>query len=71
MRVARQIRQHRFWSGERFLGIYDPIDFAQRPQERTKGCAIDELGVIAEELQLPGIVQFGEPFEHEAPEETG
>ena len=36
VRVARQVCQHRSWSGEGLLGIDDPVDFAQRLQESVE-----------------------------------
>ena len=65
VRVARQIRQHGLGSGEGFLGVDDPIDFAQRLQESVEGRAIDKPGLIAEKTQLPGFVQPGQPFHPE------
>lgn len=69
--VARQVCQHGLGSGERLLGINDPIDLAQRLQKRVKGRAIRKPGMTAEEVQLPGFVQPGQPVQDEAPVEAG
>ena len=69
--VARQVGQHRFGPGEGFLGIHNPVDLAQRLQESTKDGGIGKLGMVAEELQLPGFVQLGQPFQNEPPVQAG
>lgn len=69
--VARQIRQHGFGPGEGFLGVDDPVDFAQWRKESAEGISIGEVSVIAEEAQLPGFVQLGQPFQNETAIQTG
>ena len=69
--IARQIRQHRPGSGEGFLGIHNPVDFAQWSQESVKRGRIGEFGMVAKELQLPGIVQLGQPFQKKTSEQAG
>jgi len=59
VRVARQVGQHRPRPGERLLGVDNPVDFAQRFQESVEGIPVDEVCVIALELQLPGFVRPG------------
>ena len=54
--VSRQICQYCFGSGEGFLGVDDPVDFAQRLQERIECGAINEVGMVSKELQLPSIM---------------
>jgi len=65
--VSRQVCQHRPGPGEGLLGIHDPVDLALRPQERTEDRGISKLCMVAEETQLPGFVQPGEPVQNEPP----
>ena len=71
MRIARQICQHRLWPSEGFFGIDDPVDPAQRFEECLEGRRANEVCVVAEELQLPSFVQPDQPFQNEAPIQTG
>ena len=71
MGVARKVGQHGLWSGEGLFGVDDPVDFAQRLQECAEGCTIFKLGMVAEELQHPGVVQPGQPIQDEVPVEAG
>lgn len=71
VRVARQICQHGFWSGERFFGVNHPVDFAQRFDECVEGIPVQQVSIIAVELQLPGFVQLGQPFQNKAPVKAG
>ena len=71
VRVARQVGQHNLWSGEGFLGVDHPVDFAQRLQESVEGGPIGKFGMVAEELQLSGLVQLGQSFQNEPPVEPG
>lgn len=43
--VTRQIRQHGFWPGEGFLGVDNPVDFAQRLQKIVEGRTIAKLSM--------------------------
>ena len=65
MRVARQVRQDGFWTGEGFLGVDNPVDFAQWGEEIVKDGIVDETRMITEELQFPSFVQLGQPFQNE------
>ena len=67
VRVTRQISQHGFGSGEGFFGVDDPVDFAQGFEEIVEDGFVDEVHVIAEEMQFPGIMQLGQPFQNEPP----
>lgn len=71
VRVTRQISQHGFGSGEGFFGVDDPVDFAQRQQESVEGRAIMKFGMIAKEMQLPCLMQLGQPFQNETAIQTG
>ena len=71
VRVARQVRQDGFGSGEGFLGVDDPVDFAQWFEEIVESVFVDEARMITEELQLPGFVQLGQPFQNETLVQTG
>ena len=71
VRVTRQISQHGFGSGEGFFGVDDPVDFAQRKQESVEGRAIIKFGMIAKEMQLPCLMQLGQPFQNETAIQTG
>ena len=50
VRVARQVRQDGFWTGEGFLGVDNPVDFAQWVEEIVKDGIVDETRMITEEL---------------------
>ena len=69
VRVARQIGQHRLGPGEGALGVDDPFALTQRREPVGEGLGIAELGVLAEELQLPGAMQALQLFEEAAPEQ--
>ena len=47
MRVARQVAEHAFRSGEWFLGVNDPFDLLQRRKEGGEGTAMGEACMIA------------------------
>jgi len=57
VRVARQVRQHRFGSCEGALGVDDPLALTQGAKPVGKGIGIGEVHVLAEELELPVTVQ--------------
>ena len=71
VRVARQICQHGFGSGEGFLGVDHPVDFAQRVEKRLEGIPVQQVSMIAVELQFPRIVQPDHPVQNETPIQTG
>jgi hypothetical protein len=56
VRIARQIGQHRCGSAERTLAVNDPFGLAQWRQVRSKGMALSEVDMIAEELQAASVV---------------
>ena len=60
VRVAREIAQHGFRSGERLLAIDDPLDPAQRRQEPLECLLVRERREVAEELQAALRVRIGE-----------
>jgi len=67
VRVAGQIRQYRFGTGERPLGADRRLDLAQRSQPFGNGGRIDQLGVLTEEEQLPVAVGAQQRFEKQPP----
>lgn len=64
--VARQVGQHRFGPGEGFLGVDNPVELAQRAQKGTECVGVGKFCMIAEELQLPSLVQLGQSFKEQA-----
>ena len=71
VRVARQIGQHSFWSGEGFLSIDDPVDLAQGFEKSVEGIPINKARMFTEELQLRGFVQLGQALQNETAIQTG
>src|SRR6516162_1645772 len=51
MGVTRQIGQHRLRSAERTLCVDDPFGLAQRGEISRKGLHLDEMSVVAEEVE--------------------
>ena len=49
--VSRQIGEHRFRPGERWLGIDDPTLLAERRQVTEEGTLLAEADVATEELE--------------------
>src|SRR5262245_20003188 len=49
--VSRQIGEHRFWPGERWLGVDDPTLLAERRQVTEEGTPLAQADVAAEELE--------------------
>jgi hypothetical protein len=68
--VARQIGEHGPGAAERPFGIDHPIDLAQRRQMRRERLRVGESGVIAEELQVAGLVCGKEPLQEQPPEQA-
>ena len=68
MCVSREVSQYRFWSGERFLGVDDPVDGAEGIEKGVERGFVGERSVIAEEVQQALIVGLGELFQKEASE---
>jgi len=54
--VAGQVGEHRLRSAERALAVNDPFGAAPWFQIRSKGMAVGEMDVIAEELEAAGVV---------------
>ena len=65
--VSRQIGQHSLGSGEGFLCVDDPVDFTQWFEEIVEAGLVGKIRMIAEEVQFPGIMQLGQPFQNETP----
>lgn len=68
--VTRQVCQHGFGSGERFLGVDNPVDFAQRLQDSIEGSTINKLGMGSEEVQRSSLMQLGQPVQKETAIQT-
>ena len=71
MRIAGQIREHGLWPGEGLFGIDDPVDFTQRFKEGAESFRPGKVRMIAEETQLPSIVQPDQPFQNKTSVQTG
>src|SRR5439155_11500182 len=69
MGVARQIGEYRCRAGERALGVDDPFALAQRREPLGERLCVDELSIVAEELQPAAVVCGGELFEKAAAEQ--
>ena len=71
MGVARQVGEDGLRSGERSLGVDDPLGAAQRREGGVEGALVGERGEVAEEGEASGGMQGREPFEKEAAEQAG
>ena len=69
VRVARQVGQHRLRPGERALGIDHPLALAQRRQPAPERLGVGQRRVLAEELQLAGLMHPQQLFEEAPPEQ--
>ena len=70
VRVARQVGEHSVGSAKRPLGIDHPLDLSQYGEVTFKRCWLGECGLVGEELQAPGLVGGGQPFQEQAAEEA-
>src|SRR5215468_5422534 len=70
MGVAREIAQYFFGPSERAFAVDDPFLLAQRRQIGREGFCIRERSVLAEELQLPGLVRSGELLQDQPAEQA-
>ncbi len=52
MGVSRQIGEHRFRPGERWLGVDDPTLLAERCQVTEEGTSLAQADAATEELQV-------------------
>ena len=64
-----RVTQHLLRPGERLLRVDHPIDLAQRRQVRREGLALGEAGVIAEELELTGLMGANKLVKHQTAEQ--
>ena len=71
VRVARQVGQHLFWTGEWALGIDEPLDLFKRRDEGGEGIRAGKVSVSAKEAQLSGFVRGGKLFKHQPAEQLG
>lgn len=67
--VARQIGNHRLWSGEQRLGIDVTAVLTDRGQVAQERAAVGKVRDAAVERELPGLVQRHEPIEKQAAEQ--
>ena len=49
--ISRQIGEHRFRPGERWLGVHDPALLAQWSQVTEEGASLAQADVVTEELE--------------------
>src|SRR5438105_4848753 len=56
--------------GDGNVPIYSALDLAQCGEACLEGCRLGEGGLVGEELQPPGLVGGGEPFEEQATEQA-
>jgi len=70
VRVAGKIGEDSTGSAKRPLGIDYPFALAQCGEEGLEGRRRGEGGLVGEELQAPGLVGGGQPFEEQATEEA-
>src|SRR3974377_1351433 len=68
--VAREVGEHGRRSGERPLGVDDPLGAAQRRKRGVEGALVGERGEIAEEGEAASLMQAGEGFEGKAAEQA-
>ena len=54
--VAGEIGEHGLGSGERSLGIDDPLDLAQWLEPIGEGFVLSQCLVLTEELQVAGVI---------------
>ena len=50
--------------------IYSALDLSQYGEVTFKRCWLGECGLVGEELQAPGLVGGGQPFQEQAAEEA-
>ena len=68
--VAGQVGKHSVGSAKRPLGIDHPFDLPQCGKPGLERCRLGEGGLVGEELQAPGMVGGGQPFQEQATEEA-
>ncbi|CAH2409603.1 hypothetical protein MES5069_900004 [Mesorhizobium escarrei] len=67
--VARQIGQHGLRSGERRLGVDEPVLPPQRSQEGIERLRFGEMCAVAEELEMAGSMGLSELGQEEPAEQ--
>jgi hypothetical protein len=70
MRVAGQVGEHSAGSAKRPLGIDHPFMLAPCGEVSFEGGRLGQGGLVGEELQAPGLVGSGQPFQKQAREEA-
>ena len=68
--VAGQVGEHSVGSAKRPLGIDHPFELPQCSDVGFERCRLDQGGLVGEELQPPGLVGGGQPFQEQAAEEA-
>ncbi len=71
MRISAEIGQHLLGPAKGWFGIDDPVGFAQRYEMGRECIWVGQSRQIAEECQLPRLVQLGQAFEEQTPEQSG
>ena len=70
MGIAGQVSEHRLWSAERPFGIDHPFYAPQRREVSREGLRLGQAGMVAEEVQMSGVVGSGQLVEEQAAEEA-
>ena len=65
MGVAGEIGENGLWSGERSLGVDEPIGATQRRERGVEAALVGERGEVAEEREAAGCMQGCEAVEEE------
>jgi hypothetical protein len=68
--VARKVGEHCVRSAKRPLGIDHPFGLSQCGKPGFEGCRLGEGGLVGKELQAPGMVGGGQPFQEQTAEEA-
>jgi hypothetical protein len=69
--VAAEIGEHGLGAAEGGLGVDHPLGLAERGEVCREGSGIGQPRQIAEDLELPRLVQGRQPLEEQAPEQPG
>ena len=67
--IARQIGQHRLGPTEWSLRVDYPLGLTERRQMGGERLALRQSGMVAEELQAPGVVRGGERLQDQPTEQ--
>src|SRR5205823_2395187 len=64
-------RQRRLRAREGALGVDEPAGLLRRRQKCREGFGVGEMRMLAEEVELAGVVRGGELLQHQPPEQLG